>query len=184
MKLRTLATLALLTASAAAGAASLTARQAEGELSLAFEDVGEYSRLSLDSATPDWRRVEVLLAKLDQATRDNWLQRLQAMAAGPGQWSLQLSDDAESTRVRVIQLPDLPDRAELLELERNLTREGEKMAAQAQALVAELEMQGHRQLQYWHRHKAAMVESLIRDQEFSDEELRRLRQALDEKAVK
>ncbi|USD36854.1 MULTISPECIES: hypothetical protein [Ferrimonas] len=184
MTLRYLAIVAVLSVSAAAGAASLTARQAEGGLSLAFEDVGERSHLSLDSASPDWRRVEALLATLEPSIRDSWLHRLQAMAAQPGQWSLWLSDDARSARVRVIELPELPERAQLQQLQQTLALEGERMAAQAQALVAELERQGHQQLQHWHQHKAAMVESLIREQTFSEEEVQRLRRALDDKAVK
>lgn len=163
----------------AATAATFKASQDKGEaIEVSFMDSGERVQLTLDRDNPDWGAVEALLGDLDAQVRQRWLEKTKALAGVGSDWTLVLSDGQH----QVAHLGHDPQI--YVEIHERMAEEGARLAEEAERMVAKLEREGVMELKRFHLDRTEMLERMIKEGELSEEQIERLRRALDQHAIK
>ncbi len=164
-------------------------RDSEGPVTVRVDRDKERVALELDPADPDWGALDAALDGLPEAAR--WRSLVEAALKGEGPLTLALHNHAGHGGVRVVRLPELEldfddelFRQEMAEVEARMAEQSARLEEEAARIEAHVAKVVIPNIVVHHRDKAAeAIAEMIRQGEFSAEELRAIEAALAAKSA-
>ncbi|MBY5922057.1 hypothetical protein [Ferrimonas balearica] len=165
-------------------------RDDEGPVTVVVNRENERAELELDPDNPDWQALDSALEGLPEAAR--WRSMIESVLTGEGPLTLALHDHKGVHKgVRIVRMPDFELEietealsAEMAELHAHMAEQSARLEEEAARIEAHVAKVVIPKIVMQHRDKAAeAIAEMIRQGEFSAEELSAIQEALSAKSA-